>query len=218
MSENLLQRLRRLAVGTRDEQGTKRYRVRLVAGLGNPGSEYAGNRHNAGQWVVNRLARRHDMKFDASGQASLAKGEVGRREVTLAKPRTYVNESGRAVWNLIKRLKLDDAQELLVVCDDLDLPLGKVRLRPSGGHGGHKGLQSIIQATGSDQFPRLRIGIGRPLVRGEPAYDPDVIANYVLSDPPPEEREALDQAVERGVEAIELVVTQGVEAAMQRYN
>ena len=218
MSEGLLQRLRRLAVGSRAEQGPGPYRVRLVVGLGNPGSEYAGNRHNVGQRVLNRLARRHGIQFETSGQASLAKGEIGGREVSLAKPRTYVNESGKAVWNLVKRLKLDDAHELLVICDDLDLPLGKVRLRPSGGHGGHRELQSIVQATGSDQFPRLRIGIGRPLVRGEPSYDPDVIAGYVLSDPPPEERKLLDQAVERALEAIEVVLTEGVEAAMQRYN
>jgi PTH1 family peptidyl-tRNA hydrolase len=218
LSESLHKRLRRLATGPRAEQGPELYRVRLVVGLGNPGSEYSGNRHNVGQWVVNRLARRHDMQFDASGQASLGEGRIAGRKVALAKPRTYVNESGKAVWNLIKRLKLDDAHELLVICDDLDLPLGKVRLRPTGGHGGHKGLQSIIAATGNDQFPRLRIGIGRPVVRGDPSYDPEVIANYVLSDPPPEEREVLDQAVERAVEVIELVVTQGVEAAMRRYN
>ena len=218
MKEGLLQRLRRLAAGPRHEQAVEPYRVRLVVGLGNPGSGYAANRHNVGQWAVNRLARRHDMRFDTSGQASLARGTLGGRGVTLAKPRTYVNHSGRAVWNLIKRLKLDDAHELLVICDDLDLPLGNLRLRPSGGHGGQKGLQSIIQATGNDQFPRLRIGIGRPVVRGEPSYDPDVIADYVLSDPPPEERDLLDEAVERAADVVEAVLADGVEAAMQRYN
>jgi PTH1 family peptidyl-tRNA hydrolase len=129
-----------------------------------------------------------------------------------------VNQSGATVWNLIKRLELDDARELLVICDDLDLPLGKLRLRPEGGDGGYRGLRSIIEATGSDQFARLRIGIGRPVVRGKPSYEPDVVSSYVLSDPPPEERERLDAAVERAIEVIEAALADGIEPAMARYN
>ncbi len=218
MSEGLLRRLRRIFAPVPDEGDAQSYRVRLVVGLGNPGGEYGGNRHNVGFWTVNRLARRHGIDFETGGQAALGKGRVGGQEVALAKPRTYVNQSGQAVWNLIKRLELDNAQELLVVCDDLDLPVGKVRLRPRGGHGGQKGLQSIIEATGSDQFPRLRIGIGRPVVDGEPSYEPDVVASYVLSDPPPEERDLLDEAVERVIEATEAVLTEGIERAMARFN
>ncbi|MCH7718482.1 MAG: peptidyl-tRNA hydrolase, partial [Chloroflexi bacterium] len=135
-----------------------------------------------------------------------------------AKPRTFVNRSGEAVWNLIKRLKLDDAHELLVVCDDLDLPVGKVRLRPGGGHGGQKGLRSIIEAAQSDQFPRVRIGIGRPVVAGRPSYEPEVIAGYVLGEPPPEERRLLDEAIERTIEVIEVALTEGVERAMAQFN
>lgn len=218
MSEGLLRRLRRLIAAAPDEGEAPSYCVRLIVGLGNPGGEYAGNRHNVGFWTVNRLARPRGIDFDTSGQAALGKGHIGGREVALAKPRTFVNNSGEAVWNLIKRLELDDAQELLVVCDDLDLPVGKVRLRPRGGHAGHKGLQSIIEATGSDQFPRLRIGIGRPVVNGEPSYEPEVVASYVLSDPPPEERDLLDEAIERALEAIEVVLTEGIEPAMARFN
>ncbi len=218
MSDGLLQRLLRLLQSAPGEGDTASYQVRLIAGLGNPGGEYAANRHNVGFWTVNRLARRHGIDLKTGGQAALGEGRIGEREVALAKPRTFVNESGRAVWNLIKRLKLDDARELLVVCDDLDLPVGKVRLRSRGGHGGHKGLRSIIEATGSDQFPRLRIGIGRPVVDGEPSYEPDVIAAYVLSDPPPRERDLLDDAVERAIEAIEVALTEGLEQAMGRFN
>ncbi len=222
MSGGLFQKLRGLiapkrstAPGTADEDT---YRVRLVIGLGNPGGEYAGNRHNIGFWTMNRLARRHGLEFSHSGQVSLANGEINGRQVTLAKPRTFVNKSGVAVWNLIKRLELDDAPELLVVCDDIDMPVGKMRLRASGGFGGQNGLKSIIQTIGSEQFPRLRIGVGRPFANGEPSYEPSVVGDYLLSDPPPEERDRLDEAVDRALTAIELVLSDGIEAAMRKYN
>ena len=218
MSEGLLHRLRRAFAPTPGERETPSHRVRLIIGLGNPGGEYAGSRHNVGFWLVNRLARRHGIALKTSGQAALGTGRIGGREVALAKPRTFVNRSGEAVWNMIKRLKLDDAHELLVVCDDLDLPVGKVRLRPGGGHGGQKGLQSIIEAAQSDQFPRVRIGIGRPVVKGRPSYEPEVVAGYVLAEPPPEERRLLDEAIERAIEAIEVTLTEGVERAMAQFN
>lgn len=204
--------------GEPSDDPEREYCVRLVVGLGNPGGEYAGNRHNAGFWTVNRLAKRNKIELSMSGQTALGKGRIGGHEVALAKPRTFVNASGDAVWNLVKRLKLDDARELLVVCDDLDLPVGKVRLRPHGGSGGYRGLQSIIDATGSDRFPRMRIGIGRPVVNGKPSWDPEDVASYVLSDPPPDERAQLDDAVARAVEAIEVAIAEGVEVAMSKYN
>ena len=200
------------------EEDAREYRIRLIVGLGNPGGEYAGNRHNVGFWTINRLAKRHNTKLEGAGKASLGKGRIGGHDVALAKPRTFVNVSGDVVWNLIKRLNIDDAQELLVVCDDLDLPAGKLRIRPHGGSGGYKGLQSIIDATGTDRFRRIRIGIGRPVVNGEPSWDPEHVANYVLSDPPPEERAVLDDAVESAVQAIEVAVTDGIEVAMSRFN
>ncbi len=216
----LWQRLRRIVAPERApaEDAAPSYRVRFVVGLGNPGGEYATTRHNIGFWTVNRLARRHDIELKTSGQAALGQGRIGGREVALAKPRTFVNKSGIAVWNLVKRLKLDDARELLVVHDDLDLPVGKVRLRARGGHGGNNGIRSIIETTGSDQFRRLRIGIGRPVVRGEPSYEPDVVADYVLSDPPPDERDLLDEAVERAIEAIEVALAEDIDQAMAQFN
>ena len=218
MSEGLLHRLRRALAPTPGETEAPSHRVRLIVGLGNPGGEYSGSRHNVGFWLVNRLARRHGINLKTSGQAALGTGRIAGQEVALAKPRTFVNRSGEAVWNLIKRLKLDDAHELLVVCDDLDLPVGKVRLRPGGGHGGQKGLRSIIEAAQSDQFPRVRIGIGRPVVAGRPSYEPEVIAGYVLGEPPPEERRLLDEAIERTIEVIEVALTEGVERAMAQFN
>ena len=222
MSGGLFQKLRGLIApqrgtvpGTEDD-GT--YRVQLIVGLGNPGGDYAGNRHNLGFWAVNRLARRHAIEFSHSGQVSLAEGEISGHQVTLAKPRTFVNKSGLAVWNLIKRLDLHDARELLVVCDDIDMPVAKMRLRASGGFGGQNGLKSIIESIGNEQFPRLRIGVGRPFANGEPSYEPSVVGDYLLSDPPPEERDHLDKAVDRALSVIELVLSDGVEAAMRKYN
>ena len=217
MSDGLWRRLRDLLSPTADDEA-RSYRVRLVVGLGNPGSEFAQNRHNVGFWVVNRLARRHGIDLKSAGKAALGTGQLLGREVSLTKPRSFVNASGPVVWNLIKRLKLDDAREILVVYDDIDLPVGKVRLRAQGGSGGYKGLQSIIDATASDQFPRLRIGVGRPTVRGKPSWEPDAVAAHVLSDPPPEERRLLDEAVERAIETIEVVLSDGVEGAMTRSN
>jgi PTH1 family peptidyl-tRNA hydrolase len=218
VSGGILGRLRRLVSEPPAGSEPKDHQIRLVVGLGNPGGEYAGNRHNVGAWTVNRLARRHGIELASAGRASLGVGQIAGREVAVARPRTFVNESGPAVWALIKRLKIDDAAELLVVHDELDLPSGKIRLRPHGGSGGYKGLKSIIDAVHSDRFPRLRIGIGRPVVNGEPTWEPEHVANYVLSDPPPDERQVLDDAVARAIEAIELAIEQGVEAAMQKYN
>jgi PTH1 family peptidyl-tRNA hydrolase len=109
-------------------------------------------------------------------------------------------------------------ERMLVICDDLDLPAGRLRLRPGGGHGGQKGLRSVVGTIGSGDFPRLRIGIGRPVVDGEPSWEPEVVADYVLSDPAPEETEALQAATAEAAEAAETVVREGLEAAMNRYN
>jgi PTH1 family peptidyl-tRNA hydrolase len=129
-----------------------------------------------------------------------------------------VNASGEAVVHLIRRLKLDNAQEMLVVADHIDLPAGKVRLRRKGGGGGQKGIADIIAKTKTDEFPRVRIGIGRPTVDGEPTWAPDMVADWVLSDPTPAERELLDAAVARAIEAIECAIRDGIEAAMNRHN
>ncbi len=219
MSDSILQRLLDRIKSEQDSDDDDRGPgIRLVVGIGNPGKEYAGTRRNVGFWTMNRLAKRHGMEFSSAGKASLAEGTINGRQVALAKPRVFVNVGGPVVWNLIKRLKIDDANELLIVRDDIDLPQGKLRLRASGGGGGHKGVTSIIEATGSDQFGRIRIGIGRPVVHGKPSWEPEHVADYVLSDPPPHERDILDKAVEQAMDAVELAVTDGLETAMGRYN
>jgi PTH1 family peptidyl-tRNA hydrolase len=192
--------------------------ARLIVGLGNPGKHYAHNRHNVGFWCLNRLARRAGIDFtQRSRLASVAEGRIGERHVILVKPRTFYNDTGNAVRELLKRHRLQPAQ-LLVVIDDLDLPVGAVRLKERGSPGGQGGMKSIVTAIGSQEFPRLRIGIGRPSIQGTPSYEPEVIAGYVLADPPSAERALLEQALDQAVEAIETLLTDGIAAAMARYN
>lgn len=201
------------------EDEERQYRIRLVVGIGNPGSEYANTRRNVGFWVANRLARKHGIEFKTkTGSYLLAQGEIAGYPIAVAKPRTFVNASGAAVVNLIRKLSLDHAQEMIVVSDHIDLPNGKVRLRRKGGGGGQKGIGDIISKTKTDEFPRVRIGIGRPAVRGEPSWAPDDVADWVLSDPTPGQRAELDAAVERAIAAIECAITEGIEAAMNLYN
>jgi peptidyl-tRNA hydrolase, PTH1 family len=192
--------------------------VRLIVGLGNPGREYAHSRHNVGFWCLNRLARRHGIAFSSGGKlAAVGEGRLAERPVILAKPRTFVNLSGRAVSHLLQRYHLSPPQ-LLVVCDDLDLPLGRVRVRARGSHGGHRGMRSIVEAIGSQEFPRIRIGIGRPRVAGEPTWEPEVVVDYVLSPMTAEERRILDEAAATAGEAILCLLAEGVETVMNRYN
>jgi PTH1 family peptidyl-tRNA hydrolase len=216
---SLLGRFFGKAPETDDDQESREYRIRLVVGIGNPGSEYANTRRNVGFWVANRLARKHGMAFSTkTASYLLAEGTIGGQPVAVAKPRTFVNASGGGVVHLIRRLKLDHAQEMIVVSDHIDLPMGKVRLRRKGGGGGQKGIADIINKTKTDEFPRVRIGIGRPVVDGEPTWAPDMVADWVLSEPTPAERELLDAAVERAIAAIECAITDGIDAAMNLYN
>ncbi len=189
----------------------------LIVGLGNPGPAYSHNRHNVGYWCINRLARLHGIQLKARRLAALGEGRIGEFAVLLVKPRTFVNNSGHAVAAALKHARARP-ENILVVYDELDLPAGRLRLKAKGGHGGHNGLKSIAAVLGSTDFPRLRIGIGRPHVNGEPVWDPDVVAVWVLSDPTPQEEKTLQKAVERAAEAVELVLAEGVEAAMNRYN
>ena len=183
----------------------------LIVGLGNPGPKYAANRHNVGFRCVERLAAAHDLSFDRRQKRSrVASGSIRERRVILAQPRTFMNESGRAVAPLARFYRVP-LEHLLVVYDDLDLPLGAIRMRPAGGSGGHKGMRSIIERLGSRDFPRLRIGIDRPPGRMDPAA-------YVLQDFSVEEVALLEDTLERAVAAIETWLCEGVEAAMSRYN
>ncbi len=158
----------------------------LIVGLGNPGPGYSHNRHNVGYWCVNRLARLHGISLKARRLVAFGEGSIHGASVLLAKPRTFVNLSGQAAASLLRNFKIK-RQNMIVVCDDLDLPIGSLRLKPSGGHGGQKGLRSVIGAAGGDDFPRLRMGIGRPLVDGRPSWDPEAVAAYVVGDPSPDE-------------------------------
>lgn len=186
---------------------TKTY---LIVGLGNPGSRYARNRHNTGFCCLHRLAKAHGLEFRGRRRARIASGTIAGRAVLLARPRTFMNESGQAVAALVRyyRIPLD---RLLIVYDDMDLPLGTLRIRPKGGSGGHRGIQSIIDALGSQDFPRLRIGIGRPPEGTDPA-------DYVLQDFSPEEEQTIEETLERAVTAIEIWLTEGIDEAMSRFN
>jgi len=189
----------------------------LIVGLGNPGPAYSHNRHNVGYWTVNRLSRLHGIPLKARRLAALGEGKIAGAEVLLVKPRTYVNNSGHAVAAALKHTKVQP-ENVLVVYDELDLPAGRLRLKANGGTAGHNGLRSIAAALGSMDFPRLRVGIGRPHVDGEPTWDSDVVAVWVLSDPTPQEVKTLQNAVERAAKAVETIISEGVEAAMNRYN
>ncbi len=183
----------------------------LVAGLGNPGREYAANRHNVGFMLVDRLAARLGASFSRlESKALVCKAEYQGRRMILAKPQTYMNLSGQAVGGLLNYYKVP-LGNLLVVYDDVDLPLGTLRLRPGGGSAGQKGMQSIIERLGSQDFPRLRIGIDRPPGRMDAAA-------YVLQDFSRQQVEFLAPVLERAVDAVLVFVTQGLEAAMNQFN
>lgn len=183
----------------------------LIAGLGNPGPEYAGNRHNVGFRCVDRLAERHGLDFHKrQKQAQVALGTIEGRRVILAKPQTFMNKSGLSVARLAGFYKVD-LERLMVVYDDLDLPPGTIRMRPAGGSGGHRGMASIIRQLGERDFPRLRIGIGRPPGRMDPAA-------YVLQDFSADEDALIDETLARAVDALETWLTEGVEIGMSRYN
>jgi len=189
----------------------------LIVGLGNPGPAYSHNRHNVGYWTVNRLARLHGIPLKARRLATVGEGRIGDSEVTLVKPRTFVNDSGHAVAAARKHTRVGP-ENVLVVYDELDLPAGRLRIKAKGGTAGHKGIKSVAGALASSDFPRVRVGIGRPHVDGEPVWDPDVVAVWVLSDPTPQETKTLQNAVGRAANAVELVLAEGVEAAMNQYN
>ena len=189
----------------------------LIVGLGNPGPAYSHNRHNVGYWTINRLARLHGIPLKARRLATIGEGRIGDTEVTLVKPRTFVNDSGHAVAAARKHTRVGP-ENVLVVYDELDLPAGRLRIKLKGGTAGHRGIKSVAGALASTDFPRVRVGIGRPHVDGEPVWDSDVVAVWVLSDPTPQETKTLQNAVERAAKAVELVLAEGVEAAMNKYN
>jgi PTH1 family peptidyl-tRNA hydrolase len=185
--------------------------VTLIVGLGNPGREYASNRHNIGFLTADRWAATHAITFNkVQHHAIIAPGRVDDRRVIAAKPQTYMNESGRAVGALLRFYKVP-VERLLVIFDDLDLPFGTIRLRADGGAGGHNGMRSIMQHLGGNQFARLRIGIGRPPGRMDPAA-------FVLQDFSRAETAELDGLLERAVQAIDVFTKEGITIAMNQFN
>ena len=183
--------------------------MKLVVGLGNPGRPYAGTRHNVGFDVVDTLAERHRLDWEsAPANAVLAKWRAA--SVLLAKPLTFMNLSGPAVGDLLRFYKVE-FPDLFVVVDDVNLELGRLRARPSGSAGGHNGLKSIIAAFGSEDFARLRVGVGR----GDDRRD---LADHVLAKFDPEERTIVAEAVGRAADATELFIAEGIGPVMNRFN
>ena len=182
----------------------------LVAGLGNPGPEHARDRHNVGWMVVDELARRHGGSFKAKFRGRIAAVRVDGRRLSLLRPETYMNESGAAIRAAARFYKLPP-ERILVVHDDVDLPPARLQARLGGGLAGHNGLRSIARELGSQDFLRLRIGVGRP-ERG----DPRPVADYVLSPFAPEED--VEAIVTRASDAVETLATAGLEEAQRRFN
>jgi len=183
----------------------------LLVGLGNPGREYRTNRHNLGFMTIDQLSQALGIRMSrVQSKALVGIGPMDQSKVVVAKPQTYMNLSGQAVSSLLRFYKIP-LDRLLVIHDELDLPLGTLRLRPGGGSAGNRGLASIIEQLGTQEFPRLRIGIGHP--PGQMSG-----ADYVLRDFPPVERELLEMVLKRAVEAVQVFVKSGLEAAMNQYN
>ncbi|HET6963982.1 MAG TPA: aminoacyl-tRNA hydrolase [Acidimicrobiales bacterium] len=185
----------------------------LAVGLGNPGREYAGTRHNAGADVIARLAERHGGTLKRSkDQALVAEVRFEGRRLALAFPQTYMNESGRAVAPLVRRFGIEDVARLVVVHDELDLPLGTVRVKAGGGLAGHNGLRSIKAHLHTDRFSRVRIGIGKPPGGKEQG------AEHVLKSPGKKVREELDVSIEIAADAVECILQEGLSVAQNRFN
>jgi len=182
--------------------------IRLIVGLGNPGREYESTRHNAGFWWLDEFARLQSLSFknETKFYGLMVRGQLHGSEVFLLKPQTFMNVSGRSVGALAQFYKIEPA-EILVVHDELDLPPGSAKLKLGGGHGGHNGLKDIIAHLGSKDFWRLRIGIGHPGDRAE-------VVNYVLNDPRREERELIDEAMQKAQNIAPLIIEGKIEAAM----
>ena len=184
--------------------------MRLIVGLGNPGPAHADSRHNVGFLVVEALAAQAGIRFRRHGEVLRAEGRLAGQAVTLAKPQSYMNRSGPVVAALIGDLDLD-LSAVIVVHDDLDLEPGRLRIKARGGHGGHNGVFSIIEALGSDRFARVKIGIGRPPNDVDPG-------DFVLAPVSARERAVLEEAVLQAAKAVECWAGEGLMAAMNRFN
>ena len=184
----------------------------IIAGLGNPGTQYRGTRHNCGFCALDALGQRHNMGYnDDKFKAMFGKGRIEGQSVVLVKPLTYMNLSGEAIKGFVDYFKIDVPTELIVLYDDIYLPPGQLRVRPSGSPGGHNGIKNITKMLGTQDFARVRIGVG------EKPKDWD-LADYVLSRFSDEEEEKMQAAYVRAAEAVECILTEGIETAMNRFN
>ncbi len=185
--------------------------MKLIVGLGNPGKKYSNQRHNLGFMVIDRLAE--SLNTDISNnkfKADYEKTSLGGESVILAKPMTYMNLSGHAVQGLASFYKVEFS-EILIVCDDLNIDFGRIRIRKKGSDGGHNGLKSIITCLGSQNFPRLRLGVGLPNGSGD-------VSNYVLSQFGGQDKKDLDSFIERAKDAVLGFITDSIQSAMNQYN
>lgn len=185
--------------------------MKLLVGLGNPGSQYEKTRHNVGFHVVDALAEKYNLRWERRGRAMIANGTIGAEKIVLVKPLTYMNNSGEAVGELVRWFKITP-EDVLVIYDELDLPVGHIRLRARGSSGGHNGIKSIVQHLHTEQFPRLRVGIGRPENKRI-----DTV-NYVLGVPSGDEFIQLVTGEDKAVATIPLYLEQGLDATMNMVN
>ena len=193
----------------------KKRDVTLIVGLGNPGENYARNRHNIGFMCVNYIARSSGIRLNRKeGQARTGSGELAGKQVVLARPQTFMNRSGQAVSHLVRKYQVT-RDRLIVIHDDLDLPPGKIRIRQGGSSAGHRGIMSINDSLGGRDFTRIRIGIGRPDTTDD--KDAEVI-DYVLGDLTPEEEKTLKEVLPGVSEIIGSLLTEGPETTMNRFN
>lgn len=187
--------------------------IKLIVGLGNPGEKYADTRHNAGEWLIERLARRFNVSLNPESKffGKTARTLVNGKEVRLLVPTTFMNLSGKAVGALASFYRIKP-EEILVIHDELDLPAGVAKLKQGGGHGGHNGLKDIVAQLGNNNnFYRLRIGIGHPGHR-------DLVASYVLNKPSPADRDALEKVLDEATDCVEMIFKDGMVKATNRLN
>lgn len=185
--------------------------MKLIVGLGNPGNEYAKTRHNVGFILVDALADHLNITlWKDKFNAKIAEGRIGSEKILLVKPQTYMNNSGEAVGPLMRWYKLEP-EDVIVAHDDMDIPAGTIRIRKKGSSGGHNGIKSLIAHLGSENFARVRLGIGRPL----PGWS---VVNHVLAPFPAEDKQAVDEAVKYLIPAVECIITDGLDVAMNKYN
>lgn len=185
----------------------------IIVGLGNPGREYENTRHNVGFLVLEKLAaKEHISILEKKHKAIIGKGMVAGQKCVLAKPQTYMNLSGESVRQLIDFYKVDETAELIVISDDVSLEVGQIRIRKKGSAGGHNGLKNIIAHLGTDQFPRVRVGVGAP------AHPEHEMIDWVIGHFTAQERKAVDEAIGRAVDAALCVIEKGVPEAQNRYN